>query len=256
MRPENITAGPKPEQQPLTIDIVILAAGQGTRMRSSLPKVLHPIGGKPMLEHVVDAASAIPDSSVHVVVGHGAESVQQRLQGKCQFVVQEQQLGTGHAVHQALPGLRPGGVTLVLYGDVPLIRTETLLRMVEQTSEESIAVLTANMNDPTGYGRIVRDVQGRVAASVEQKDATADQRAITEINTGIMALPTSHLANWLPRLGNDNVQNEYYLTDIVGMAAEQGLGIQTPHPGSQFEIEGVNDRVAGKPGACLPAPVC
>lgn len=226
----------------LNIDIVILAAGQGTRMCSQLPKVLHSIGGKPMVEHVVDCAAQIPESTVHVVVGHGAEAVKEKLQGKCKFVLQSEQLGTGHAVHQALSGLSAGGKTLVLYGDVPLIRFASLQSMLDATNDNALAVLTATLDNPNGYGRIVRDDQQCVRSIVEQKDASVEQLAIQEINTGIMAMPTDRLSEWLPRLNSDNAQNEYYLTDIISMAAADGVAINTPSPSSMFEVQGVNDR--------------
>ena len=221
---------------------MILAAGQGTRMQSALPKVLHPIGGKPMVEHVVDAASSVGDA-IHVVVGHGAEQVQEHLGERCSFVVQKQQLGTGHAVDQAAGLISAGGTTLILYGDVPLIRSETLSVLLAAANDQTLALLTAFLPDPTGYGRIVRDAGERVVAIVEQKDASSEQLAINEINTGIMAVPTDKLLQWLPQLSNDNAQEEYYLTDVIAMAANDGVEVVALQPQSLAETEGVNDRV-------------
>lgn len=227
----------------MSLEIVILAAGQGTRMRSALPKVLHPVAGKPMLAHVIDTARGLGPSRIHVVIGHGADRVRERLQADdLNFVIQEQQLGTGHAVAQAAPFLRADNV-LILYGDVPLIEQPTLERLMAQATPEQLALLTVELDDPTGYGRIIRDAAGEVQAIVEQKDATAEQRAIREGNTGILAAPRERLLGWLSRLSNANAQGEYYLTDVIAMAVGDGLRVATAQPQVAMETQGANDRL-------------
>lgn len=227
----------------MSLDIVILAAGQGTRMRSSLPKVLHPVAGKPMLGHVIDTARQLSPQGIHVVIGHGADEVRERLAANdLDFVLQGEQLGTGHAVAQALPVLSAERV-LILYGDVPLIEVETLRRLLEKVGPEQIALLTVDLNDPTGYGRIIRDENGVVKAIVEHKDATPAQRQICEGNTGILAVPGKRLADWLGRLSNDNAQGEYYLTDVIAMAVQDGLVVATEQPDDAMEVQGANDRI-------------
>lgn len=227
----------------MSLEVVILAAGQGTRMRSALPKVLHPVAGKPMLAHVVDTARALQPQRIHVVIGHGAEAVRERLAAEdLNFVLQAEQLGTGHALAQALPFIAAERV-LVLYGDVPLIEAPTLERLLEQAGPAQLALLTVELDDPTGYGRIVRNVAGEVQAIVEQKDASAEQRAIREGNTGILALPGAHLAAWLGRLSNSNAQGEYYLTDVIAMAVSDGLRVATAQPEDATEVQGANDRL-------------
>lgn len=227
----------------MSLEIVILAAGQGTRMRSALPKVLHPVAGKPMLAHVIDTARTLSPSRIHVVIGHGAELVRERLQADdLNFVIQEQQLGTGHAVAQAAPFLSADNV-LILYGDVPLIEQPTLERLLQQASPTQLALLTVELDDPTGYGRIIRDAQGEVQAIVEQKDATAEQRLIREGNTGILAVPRERLAGWISRLSNANAQGEYYLTDVIAMAVADGLRVATAQPLAAMEVQGANDRL-------------
>ena len=226
----------------MSLDIVILAAGQGTRMRSALPKVLHPVAGKPMLGHVIDTARALQPQRIHVVIGHGAEAVRERLAGDdLNFVLQERQLGTGHALAQALPFIQAEQV-LVLYGDVPLIEAPTLERLLGQAVAGQLALLTVELADPTGYGRILRDASGRVRAIVEQKDASAEQRLIREGNTGILALPAARLGDWLGRLSSDNAQGEYYLTDVIAMAVADGLSVATAQPADAMEVQGANDR--------------
>ena len=226
----------------MSLDIVILAAGQGTRMRSSLPKVLHPVAGNSMLGHVIHSARQLKPTGIHVVIGHGAELVRERLAADdLNFVLQDKQLGTGHAVAQALPFLTAQNV-LILYGDVPLIEVETLQRLLKQVGPEQLGLLTVNLADPTGYGRIVRDEQGTVCAIVEHKDASEAQRAITEGNTGILALPTHRLADWMGRLSNNNAQGEYYLTDVIAMAVNDGLVVATEHAHDPMEVQGANDR--------------
>jgi bifunctional UDP-N-acetylglucosamine pyrophosphorylase/glucosamine-1-phosphate N-acetyltransferase len=226
----------------MSLDIVILAAGQGTRMRSALPKVLHPVAGNSMLGHVIHSARQLSPEGIHVVIGHGAEAVRERLQAPdLNFVMQAQQLGTGHAVAQALPDLKSDTV-LILYGDVPLIEVDTLKRLLALASPERIGLLTVELADPTGYGRIVRDEQNRVTAIVEHKDATEAQKAITEGNTGILAVPAKWLAEWLGRLSNHNAQGEYYLTDVIAMAVSDGLVVATVQPQDPMEVQGANDR--------------
>lgn len=227
----------------MSLDIVILAAGQGTRMRSALPKVLHPVAGKAMLGHVIDTARLLKPQGIHVVIGHGAELVRERLAADdLNFVLQSEQLGTGHAVAQALPALSAERV-LILYGDVPLIEVETLQRLLQQVSEQQLGLLTVNLKDPTGYGRIVRDEQGVVKAIVEHKDASAEQRLISEGNTGILAVPGKKLGDWLGRLSNSNAQGEYYLTDVIAMAVADGLVVATEQAADEMEVLGANDRI-------------
>ena len=227
-----------------TLDIVILAAGQGSRMKSSLPKVLHSIGGKSMLQHVIDNSRSLDNANIHVVVGHGAEHVKTALSGQnVQFALQAEQLGTGHAVAQAMPNIADDGVVLVLYGDVPLTQTETMAELVKIAERGQFGLLTVNLDDPTGYGRIVRSDAGDVVAIVEHKDASEAQRAICEVNTGILALPAQLLSDWIPQLSSNNAQGEYYLTDIIAMAAEQGVRIQAIQPATEQEVQGVNNRL-------------
>ncbi len=227
----------------MSLDIVILAAGQGTRMRSALPKVLHPVAGKSMLGHVIDTARALQPKSIQVVIGHGAERVRECLAGDdLSFVVQAEQLGTGHAVAQALPSLSAERV-LILYGDVPLIQAETLQRLLQKAGADQIALLTVLLDDPTGYGRIVRDSRGEVQAIVEHKDASDEQRAIREGNTGILAVPGCRIGEWLGRLSNSNAQGEYYLTDVIAMAVADGLRVATELAGDAIEVQGANDRI-------------
>lgn len=227
----------------MKVDVIVLAAGQGTRMRSKLPKVLHPLAGTAMLQHVINAARQLPSAQLHIVVGHGAEQVRECVHGDdIHWVEQLQQLGTGHAVQQALSGLRDDSITLVLYGDIPLIRSETLQALLAVVDDNSIGLLTAQFADPSGYGRIVRTGDGNMSAIVEQKDASAEQLEISEVNTGFMAVPTHFMQQWLPQLSNSNAQSEYYLTDIIGMAAAQGVTIATCGPDFEQEVLGVNSR--------------
>ncbi|RAS25315.1 bifunctional UDP-N-acetylglucosamine diphosphorylase/glucosamine-1-phosphate N-acetyltransferase GlmU [Paraburkholderia bryophila] len=225
------------------MNIVILAAGTGKRMRSALPKVLHPLAGRPLLAHVIDTARALNPARLVVVIGHGAEAVRQAVAAPdVQFAVQEQQLGTGHAVQQALPLLDPSAPTLVLYGDVPLTRASTLRALTDRAGEGGYGVLTVTLADPSGYGRIVRDAAGKVSRIVEQKDASPEQLKIAEINTGIVVAPTARLAGWLAALKNDNSQGEFYLTDAVEMAIEAGLEVVTTQPDEEWETLGVNSK--------------
>ncbi|MEH6648833.1 MAG: bifunctional UDP-N-acetylglucosamine diphosphorylase/glucosamine-1-phosphate N-acetyltransferase GlmU [Motiliproteus sp.] len=232
----------------MSLEVIILAAGQGTRMKSKLPKVLHAVAGKPMVGHVIDTAAGLSPANTHVVVGHGGDQLRHYFDNNFaqqQLIVVEQaeQLGTGHAVDQAMPAVAADSVALILYGDVPLTRLDTLQALVAQAQENKLALLTVALDNPTGYGRIVRDDNDQVVAIVEQKDATEAQLAINEINTGIMALPASWLKQWLPKLSSDNAQGEYYLTDIIAMAAQSGKVIEAAHPNSEQEVQGVNNRL-------------
>lgn len=225
------------------MNIVILAAGTGKRMRSALPKVLHPVAGRPLLSHVIATARTLQPSRLVVVVGHGAEQVRAAIAAPdIQFAVQAEQLGTGHAVRQALPLLDPAQPTLVLYGDVPLTRASTLQRLVDAARDGRYGILTVTLDDPTGYGRIVRDASGFVTRIVEQKDASPDELKIAEINTGIIVTPTAQLAMWLGALKNENAQGEYYLTDVVELAIEAGFEVVTAQPDEEWETLGVNSK--------------
>ena len=225
------------------LHVVILAAGQGSRMKSRLPKVLHPLAGRPLLHHVLDAARALNPSGLHVVIGHGADAVREACPGAdIQWAVQHEQLGTGHAVAQALPGIREPARVLVLYGDVPLTSAATLSRLSEGISDQTLGLLTVTLAEPRGYGRIIRDAGG-IRAIVEEKDANAEQRAITEVNTGIVGAPAGRLKAWLPALQANNAQGEYYLTDIIAQAASQDMSIEVAQPGAPEEVQGVNNRL-------------
>ena len=228
----------------MNLHVVILAAGQGTRMRSKLPKVLHPVAGKPMLGHVIDCARSLSPTRIHVVIGHGAELVREQLAAEdIHWVLQTEQLGTGHAVAQALPGTEGADQVLVLYGDVPLLRAETLAQLSSQAGAQALGMLTVALADPTGYGRILRNEAGEVQAIVEQKDASAEQLRIREGNTGIMALPGKHAARWLGSLSNQNAQGEYYLTDVVAMAVAEQIPVEVAHAVDEYEVLGANNRV-------------
>jgi bifunctional UDP-N-acetylglucosamine pyrophosphorylase/glucosamine-1-phosphate N-acetyltransferase len=223
------------------VNVVILAAGQGKRMHSDLPKVLHRLAGRPLLAHVLDCARALGPARIAVVYGFGGEAVRAAIGDETlRWVKQEPQLGTGHAMQQALAALADSAQTLVLYGDVPLTRVETL-RALAGAAGSGVAILTVELDDPTGYGRIVRE-GGAVKRIVEEKDATPAERAIREVNTGIMALPTERLAGWLSSLGNDNAQREYYLTDVVALAVKGGVPVRAVQPGAVWETLGVNSK--------------
>ncbi|SDT11979.1 UDP-N-acetylglucosamine pyrophosphorylase /glucosamine-1-phosphate N-acetyltransferase [Halopseudomonas xinjiangensis] len=227
----------------MNLHVVILAAGQGTRMRSALPKVLHAVAGKPMLGHVIDCARGLSPTRIHVVIGHGADLVRQTLDAEdINWVMQTEQLGTGHAVAQALPAIDAADQILVLYGDVPLLQVATLEALSAQAGAQALGLLTVDMIDPTGYGRIIRDAAGRVQAIVEQKDASPEQRQVTEVNTGIMALPGSRAAAWLNSLSSNNAQGEYYLTDVVAMAVEHSVPVEVAQPVDEIEVMGANNR--------------
>jgi bifunctional UDP-N-acetylglucosamine pyrophosphorylase/glucosamine-1-phosphate N-acetyltransferase len=222
---------------------VILAAGKGTRMYSNLPKVLHCLAGKPMVKHVIDTCQDIGSERIHLVYGHGGDEMKSTLATEnVNWVLQSQQLGTGHAVNQAALALQDNEKVLILYGDVPLIRSETLDDLLDAQPDGGIALLTVILDDPMGYGRIVRR-NGPVVAIVEQKDATEEQKLIKEINTGVMVANGGDLKRWLSQLKNDNAQGEYYLTDIIALAHNEGRAVEAVHPSSPIEVEGVNNRV-------------
>ncbi len=224
--------------------VVILAAGKGKRMASDWPKVLHSVGGKPLLAHVLATASELEAMTRLVVYGHGGETVRTTFASEVgvRWVQQTEQLGTGHAVAQVLPLLDDVGVVLVLYGDVPLIRAETLRPLVTAAQEGNLALLTVELADPGGYGRIVRDGQGRVSRIVEEKDATAEERHLREVNTGILAMATAKLRGWVAALDNRNAQGEYYLTDIVSLAVRDGVAVKAFAVAEPEQVLGVNDR--------------
>ncbi len=226
-----------------TTDIVILAAGKGTRMKSLLPKVLHKLAGKPMLGHVLDAANAVGDSKKIIVTGHGAAAVRAIYSDpSISMVEQAEQLGTGHAVHTALTELRENSKVVILYGDVPLITPDTISQMLNAVDDKSIGLLTIRLDDPQGYGRIIRDADGLIGAIVEQKDASPQQLEVDEVNTGVMSLTSEQLAEWLPLIDNNNAQGEYYLTDLISIARKAGYTINGIHPSSVAEVEGINNR--------------
>jgi len=221
---------------------VILAAGKGTRMYSNKPKVLHTLAGKPMAKHVIDTCSGLGAQNIHLVYGHGGEQMQQVLADEpVNWVLQAEQLGTGHAVNQASPEFADDEKVLVLYGDVPLISSETVENLLEAQPNDGIALLTVVLDNPMGYGRIVRK-NGPVVAIVEQKDATDEQKLIKEINTGVMVATGGDLKRWLSELKNENAQGEYYLTDVIAAAHNEGRAVEAVHPANPIEVEGVNDR--------------
>ncbi|SIT70343.1 bifunctional UDP-N-acetylglucosamine pyrophosphorylase / Glucosamine-1-phosphate N-acetyltransferase [Burkholderia sp. b13] len=225
------------------VNIVILAAGMGKRMHSARPKVLHSLAGRPLLSHVIDTARALTPSRLVVVVGHGAQAVREAVAAPdIQFALQAEQRGTGHAVQQALPFIDPALPTLVLYGDVPLTRASTLRRLVDAAANGHYGVLTVTLDDPHGYGRIVRDCAGRITRIIEQKDADPEQREIREINTGIVISPSGRLDAWLSSLTNDNAQREFYLTDVVERAIEDGVEVVGVQPDDVWETLGVNSK--------------
>jgi len=226
-----------------SMNIVILAAGMGKRMQSALPKVLHPLAGKPLLGHVIDTARALSPRQLCVIYGHGGDAVPNAFaDAGLSFAKQEPQLGTGHAVMQALPFIEDGAPTLVLYGDVPLTTAASLQRLVTAAGNDKLGVLTVTLDDPSGYGRIVRE-GGKITRIVEQKDADAAQRAICEINTGIIVAPTGKLRGWLAALSNNNAQGEYYLTDVIAAAVADGVEVVSAQPDDVAETLGVNSKV-------------
>lgn len=227
----------------MSLHIVILAAGQGSRMKSDLPKVLHKIAGKPMLQHVVDTVSQLDAEGIHIIIGHGAEMVKDNIAGDVNWCYQEEQLGTGHAVAQALPSIPADSQVLILYGDVPLISINTLSSLLNGSDADNIALLTVVLENPAGYGRIIRNFEGNIKAIIEEKDASEEVKDITEVNTGILALTSNQLHKYIPLLGNNNAQGEYYLTDLIALANEFGNKIKAHHPQFEQEVQGVNNRL-------------
>jgi bifunctional UDP-N-acetylglucosamine pyrophosphorylase/glucosamine-1-phosphate N-acetyltransferase len=226
----------------LELSVIILAAGQGKRMRSDLPKVLQPLAGKPLLAHVLDCARDVGADDICVVYGHGGEQVRERFpEAGVRWALQAEQHGTGHAAQQAIPGTPDENRVLILFGDVPLLRADTLRNLVDSTADDEFAVLTVEMDDPTGYGRILRDGDA-VVGIVEEKDASDEQRAIAEINTGVMMCGGDRLRAWLAGLGNDNAQGEYYLTDVIAMAVDEGVTVRGVKAQDQVEVMGINDK--------------
>jgi bifunctional UDP-N-acetylglucosamine pyrophosphorylase/glucosamine-1-phosphate N-acetyltransferase len=228
----------------MTLQTIILAAGQGTRMRSSLPKVLHRIGGKALLAHAYDLAMQLGNNAVNIIYGHGGNQVLTALGGlKAEWTEQKEQLGTGHAVMQVADWIDNASTVLILYGDVPLLRLETIKELIKYADNNGVGLLTVNLDDPTGYGRILRDDSGDVCSIVEEKDATPDQREIHEANTGILAINGGLLKGWLSRLTNLNAQGEYYLTDIIALAVADGVYVDTTQPADETEVLGINNRM-------------
>ena len=225
------------------LSVVILAAGKGTRMYSDLPKVLHKVAGKPMVKHVIDTAKQLNAAQIHLIYGHGADLLKQRLADEpVNWVFQAEQLGTGHAMQQAAPFFADDENILMLYGDAPLITTETLQKLIAAKPENGIALLTVNLENPTGYGRIIRQ-DGNVTAIVEQKDANAEQLKITEVNTGVMVSDGASFKKWLARLDNNNAQGEYYMTDVIGLANQDGFKVLAVQATDMMEVEGANNRL-------------
>ena len=225
------------------LSVVILAAGKGTRMYSDLPKVLHKVAGKPMVKHVIDTAKQLNAAQIHLIYGHGADLLKQRLADEpVNWVFQAEQLGTGHAMQQAAPFFADDENILMLYGDAPLITTETLQKLIAAKPENGIALLTVNLENPTGYGRIIRQ-DGNVTAIVEQKDANAEQLKITEVNTGVMVSDGASFKKWLARLDNNNAQGEYYMTDVIGLANQDGFKVVAVQATDMMEVEGANNRL-------------
>jgi bifunctional UDP-N-acetylglucosamine pyrophosphorylase / glucosamine-1-phosphate N-acetyltransferase len=226
------------------VSVVILAAGQGKRMHSDLPKVLQPLAGRPLLAHVLAAARALEPAAIHVVYGHGGDAVKAAFaaQSDLSWVLQSQQLGTGHAVLQALPSIPDDHQVVVAFGDVPLVSTRTLQRLVKDSADGDLALSTAVVDDPSGYGRVIRDERGEVERIVEDKDATDDERRVNEVNTGLMAFAAGPLRRFLAQLDNDNAQGEYYLTDVIARAVDGGTKVKGTVIASPTEVLGINDR--------------
>jgi len=232
------------DKSALKLNVVVLAAGKGTRMASSIPKVLHKLAGKPLLLHVLDTAHSLNCANLQVVTGFGAEAVETELgDSATRFVLQKEQKGTAHAVMQTMDGLDDEALVLVLYGDVPLIKKATLQGLIDSVTDNSMGVLTCVVDDPTGLGRIIRDKSGQITRIVEEKDAGTEEKAIREINTGFMAIPAKRLKAWLPRISADNSQQEYYLTDLVELAKADGCEVVTSQCSDQKEVTGINDRI-------------
>jgi len=225
----------------MAIRLIVLAAGKGTRMKSSMTKVLHRLAGRPLLGHVLDTVSTLSPSSITVVIGHGSDQVKQTIEHSVNWAMQTEQLGTGHAVQQALDGIDDDDTVLITYGDVPLTRSETFKALLDVTSNDQLGLLTLIVDDPNGYGRIKR-VNGAVTGIVEQKDASEEELAINEINAGVLAVNGGALKQYLSEINNDNAQGEYYLTDIFALAVEAGQTVQAVHPQDEWEVEGINSR--------------
>ena len=224
------------------LSTIILAAGQGTRMRSNLPKVLQPLAGRPLLAHVLDCSAALAADDVCIVYGHGAEAVRNEFpDDSLRWALQAEQLGTGHAVQQAMPETPDNNRVLILFGDVPLLTSATCQRLLEETPDDDMAVLTVDMDNPTGYGRIIRE-RGDIRRIVEEKDAGPEEKTVCEINTGVLVCPAAKLKRWLDNLGNDNVQGEYYLTDAVALAVNDGVTVHGIKADSYVEVMGINDK--------------
>ena len=227
----------------LALNIIILAAGQGTRMKSALPKVLHPLAGQPLVQHVINTSKKLNPEIINVVYGHGGEQVQQQINdAEINWVLQAEQLGTGHAVDQVKDQLKDNQLVLVLYGDVPLIKEETLIELLDQ-AKDGFSLLTVTLDNPQGYGRIVRNKEGLVENITEEKDASDEVKKIAEVNTGILAVKADLLKNWLSKLDNSNAQKEYYLTDIIAMAVKDKFTVHTTQPDNEYEVMGVNNRM-------------
>ena len=227
-----------------TTDIIILAAGKGTRMQSRLPKVLHKLAGQPLLSHVLTASQTVNDAKSIVVTGFGADQVESTIgQAADVFVGQPEQLGTAHAVQCALPHIRENAKVLILYGDVPLIAPDTIAKMLDTVTADQMGLLTVTLDNPTGYGRIIRDADNNISAIIEQKDASPEQLKVNEVNTGVMALTSEQLMRWLPQIDNNNAQGEYYLTDLIAIARTASVKVKSIQPKSREEVEGVNNRV-------------
>lgn len=227
----------------MNTDVIILAAGKGSRMKSKLPKVLQPLAGQPLLAHVLHTAALLENASINIVIGHAAEQIETVFSdASVTWIRQLEQLGTGHAAQQALPVLDKRGVSLILYGDVPLIKRSTLETLIQTAEQGDIALLTVKLDNPSGYGRIIRDNAHCVTAIIEQKEASPEQLAIQEVNTGIMALPTESLHRYLPKLSNDNAQHEYYLTDIIAMANQENTRVSAYCLEDETEVAGINDK--------------
>lgn len=232
------------KQRMQTTDIIILAAGKGTRMQSRLPKVLHKIAGQPLLSHVLTAAKTVNDAKSIVVTGFGGDQVENTIGKQADaFVTQPDQLGTGHAVQCALPHIRENSKVLILYGDVPLIAPQTISKMLDTVTDNQMGLLTVTLDNPSGYGRIIRDTDNNIAAIVEQKDASPEQLKVNEVNTGVMALTSQQLMGWLSQIDNNNAQGEYYLTDLIAIATSDSVKVKSIEPQSATEVEGVNNRV-------------
>jgi len=226
----------------MQLSVIILAAGQGTRMKSALPKVMHKLAGVPMLEHVYNRSMELGTDDIHIVYGHGGEHLHDYCSDfDVEWVLQDEQLGTAHAVQQASPDIDEDHIVLILYGDVPLIKANTLRTLIQNATADTVSLLTVDLQDPAGYGRIMR-VENEVVAIVEHKEATDEQKKISEVNTGILALQAGCLNEYLKQIDNNNIQGEYYLTDIIELAVKDGKKIITSQPENTYEVEGVNDR--------------